>query len=119
MLDQNHQILSTFKLFFGTIVLVIIVFSGNANARSLDAGYVLKEMNSDQQFGYIAGAIEGLATARWVKDKPNDTGLKCIYDWFYKSGELKWNILEQVLNKYPDQKVGAILYALTKKDCGT
>ncbi|MCP4181853.1 MAG: hypothetical protein GY761_00820 [Hyphomicrobiales bacterium] len=97
----------------------IFTSSGSAQAQSLNAGAVMNEMNSDQRVGYVSGVIEGLAYSRFVRDKPNETGMQCIYDWYYKDNAKRWkNSLFPVFEKYKDKPVGVILYVLTKKACG-
>lgn len=120
MLNQIWQKLRISKYLLLIIILLIGVFTGGANARSLDAGFVLKKMEVEQRYSYVAGVIEGLAFSRWLQDKPDDTGLKCIYDWYYKDGDnTNWKNVATVFEKYPNQKVGTILHALIKRDCGT
>jgi len=90
-----------------------------SNASELDAGAVLNKMKEDERFGYVSGVIEGLAYSRWQRDKPDQTGMKCIYDWYYKNNSKRWeNTIIPVFEKYQDKPVGAILYVLTKKKCG-
>ena len=83
------------------------------------ADEVLNEMEPVRRTGYIAGMIEGLAIARWMKDKPDKTGMKCIYDWYYNGDTKKnFNRITQWFERHPDKPPGALLYVLIKKDCG-
>ncbi|MCV6576166.1 MAG: hypothetical protein OIF58_10575 [Cohaesibacter sp.] len=66
----------------------------------------------------MAGVIEGLAYSRFLKDRPNEKGMSCIYDWFYESKDKKWAKMEQWFNRHPDKQVGVLLHVLIKKECG-
>ena len=91
---------------------------GIVNAQSLNAGAVMNDMNSDQRVGYVSGVIEGLAYSRFIRDNPNETGMKCIYDWYYKDNAELWeSTLFPIFEKYKDRPVGVILYVLTEKAC--
>ena len=59
--------LSKFKQ-LPVIILGVMLGSINApQAKSLNAGSVMNDMNSDQRVGYVSGVIEGLAYSRFVK----------------------------------------------------
>ncbi len=90
----------------------------SAYVDDLNASAVLNKMNSDQRHGYISGVVEGLAYARFLRDRPNETGMKCIYDWYYTGKIKKWLKIEAWFKRHPDKPVGALLYVLTKKECG-
>ena len=79
----------------------------------------MEEMTDDQRIGYVSGVIEGLAYARYVKDNPDEVGMKCIYDWYYKNNKERWiNTILPTFVKHKDKPIGVILYVLTKRDCG-
>ncbi|OXT01965.1 hypothetical protein B7H23_03235 [Notoacmeibacter marinus] len=88
-----------------------------ANAQS--AGDVLDKMTPEQSTSYINGVVEGLAYARWLQDKPDRTGMACIYDWNY-GDDAKANSRRLIawLERHPDKPVGALVHTLIKKDCG-
>ena len=89
-----------------------------AQARDLNAGFVMKEMNSKERVAYVAGVIEGLAYSRFLKDRPDETGVSCIYDWFYEDEDKNWAKMEHWFNRHPDKQVGVLLHVLIKKECG-
>lgn len=89
-----------------------------SQASQLNAGAVMNKMNADERFGYISGVVEGLAYSRWQRDKPNSTGMRCVYDWYYKGGKDNARKLDVWLNRHPDKPVGALMHVLIKKDCG-
>ena len=95
-----------------------LAIAGAPVANALTAGDVLNKMNTDQRYGYIAGVVEGLAYSRWLKDKPQNEGMKCIYDWYYGKPGKNWERINSWLTRHPDKPVGALLYVLIKKECG-
>ena len=92
--------------------------SGIAHAGSLNAEYVMKEMDAKQQVSYISGVIEGLAYSRFLRDRPNDSGMNCIYNWHSNGGTGRWKKMEAWFARHPDKPVGVLLYVLIKKECG-
>ncbi len=87
-------------------------------ATALTAAEVLSKMNADERHTYEAGIVDGLAQARWIKDKPDPTGMKCTYDWFYKNGKKSYSHLEQLMKRHPDKQMSGLIYVLIKKECG-
>ncbi len=101
------------------MILSVAAFTSlGQEAKALTADDVLNKMNADQRFGYISGVVEGLAYSRWVADKPDDTGMTCIYDWYYQGEEARSNQVDGWLRRHLDKPVGALLYVLIKKECG-
>jgi len=104
-------------------VIILGMTIGSVNitqASELNAGAVMSKMNTDQRFSYVSGVIEGLAYSRWQRDKPDETGMKCIHNWYYQDKAKRWeSTIIPVFERYKDKSVGAILYVLTKKKCGT
>lgn len=119
MLVNNALILSISKS-FPAILFSTMLGAGNAAlAQDVNAGAVMDKMNSDQRIGYVSGVVEGLAYARFVKDKPSEEGMKCIYDWYYKDNDKRWKeTLLPMFDRHRDKPVGVILHVLTKKECG-
>lgn len=104
-----------FAAIFGSILLT----TNPAEAEELNAGAVLTKMTDDQRASYVSGVIEGLAYSRYVRDKPSEEGMKCIYDWFYSDNKARWvNTLFPAFNRYKDKPVGVILHVLTRRACG-
>ncbi len=95
----------------------IFASSGGA-AHALTADDVLNKMSNDQQHGYISGMVDGLAYARWLQDKPDSTGMQCIYGWYYSGKKEKWALIHQWFERHLDKPVDALLYVLIKKECG-
>ena len=99
---------------------IFLAALGSADAaRAQTAGDVLDKMPAEQQASYIAGVIEGLAYARFLRDRPDETGMQCIYDWYYGSGAEKWGQIEQWFRRHADKPVGALVHVLTERECGT
>ena len=102
----------------GWVILLITMGSPNV-ASGQTAGDVLDRMAAEQQASYIAGVVEGLAYGRFLRDRPDETGMQCIYDWYYDSGAEKWGEIEQWFRRHADKPVGALLHVLIGRECGT
>lgn len=119
MRKQKSLTLSKYSQFSIIIVGLMLLPGGSASAEDLlDAGVVM-DMPHEQRLGYISGVIEGLAYSRFLRDRPNEDGMKCIFDWYYEGGDLKaWNKIAAWFDRHPDKPVGALLYVLVRKECG-
>jgi len=95
-----------------------VFWINTSHASSLNAGAIMNKMNLGQRHGYISGVIEGLAYSRFLRDKPNETGMKCIYDWYYSGKAKKWKTIETWFGRHPNKPAGVLLYVLIKKECG-
>lgn len=88
------------------------------NASALTADDVLNNMTQEQGTSYVNGVVEGLATARWYQDRPNDSGMNCIYDWYYQQPiSDSWKQVLTWLERHPDKEVGALMYVLLNQKC--
>ena len=92
----------------------------NAHAQNLDADFVLNKMNADQQVSYIAGVVEGMAYSRYLRDKPSEDGMNCLYQWYANNtgSREKSKKVDALFAQHPDKPVGVLLYVLMKKECG-
>jgi len=98
---------------------MLVTGTNIANASEFNADKVMNKMNAEQRSSYMMGLVDGIAYSRWQRDKPDETGMKCIYDWYYQNNDALWkNTLVPVFKRYKDRPVTAILYVLTKKKCG-
>lgn len=100
------------------ILIVIFGFSGLAAANDFNADAILNKMSPQEQVSYVSGVVEGLAYSRFLKDRPDETGMNCIYDWYYKDSAATWERIEAWFGRHPDQRAGVLLYVLMKKECG-
>ena len=117
MLTKNLLKLRLYKEF--TYKLAIIgMLGGSPAALALTADDVLNKMNVDQRSGYFSGVIAGLAQSRWIVDKPDDTGMQCIFDWYYSNSLEKHKKIHEWFELNLDKPAGALLYVLVKKECG-
>ena len=116
--SQKKLTLSKSSSLFG--MLLGIMFNGllPEKAAALTANDVLNKMSSAEQTAYISGVVEGLAQARWIKDKPDQSGMTCIYNWYYKGEKDVDRRLNVWFEKHPDKPANALLYVLIKKECG-
>jgi len=51
-----------------------------SRASEFNADVVMNEFSKEQRVNYMIGLVDGLAYARWQRDKPSNVGMKCIYD---------------------------------------
>ncbi|WP_416193408.1 hypothetical protein [Nitrobacter sp. TKz-YC01] len=89
----------------------------NAAGTQFTAEKVMKEMNSDQRTSYIAGVVEGLAVARYMKDGKKKAGMECIYDFLY-GNKGTMSVIFDAFDKYPTYPPGSVIDVLTKQKCG-
>ncbi|OXT02742.1 hypothetical protein B7H23_07670 [Notoacmeibacter marinus] len=89
-----------------------------APASAQTAGDIMSKLEPEKRYSYVTGVIEGLAIARYQNDKPDVTGMKCIYDWFHSDAKRQWEVIRTWFERHPDQSPGALLFVLTKKECG-
>lgn len=94
-----------------------LVLPLSAAANDFTAEKVMKEMDGVQQYTFIAGIVEGLAVARYMKDGKKPEGMNCIYDWFYDDKSTKETIFA-AFEKYGSYKPGAVVDVLAKQKCG-
>lgn len=97
---------------------MILAGSQQAQAEKVDAGFVLNNMDAKHRSGFIAGIIEGLAYARFLRDKPDEKGMRCVTGWFYKDTAKRWKTIKVVFAKHPDKPPTVLLHLLVKKECG-
>ncbi|RDJ21069.1 hypothetical protein DWF00_07565 [Bosea caraganae] len=74
-------------------------------------------MEGRDRYTYVAGIVEGLAHARFVKDAKDTQGRACIYTWFYNDKATIQKIYE-AFERYPGTLPGAIVGALAATKCG-
>ncbi len=103
------------KLVFATAGAACIV--GNAAANDFTARKIMKEMNGEERYSYIAGVVEGLAVARYMKDGKQKAGMECIYDWFYDDKQTL-DTIYVAFGNYADYPPGSIIDVLAKQKCG-
>ena len=89
----------------------------------MTAGLLLEKMGGDERFAYINGMVEGMAYSRFRKDtiaagSKTETGLNCIYGWYYSGDGKTHASIEATFRKYPDQMPSVIIAAMIKKECG-
>ena len=118
MREQKSLTLSKYSQFSAIILSCGVALSSGGTAQALTADDVLNRMNTDQQYSYLAGMIGGFAHSRFLRDKPDQSGMNCIFDWYYGSGTKKWPIIEQWFSRHLDKQVEPLLYVLIKRECG-
>ena len=108
--------LSKYQQIFFIILGMLVAETNIAKASELNAGFVLNKMNADEQVSYVAGVVEGLAYSRYLRDKPDQSGMKCVYDWYARESVTRQ--VDQWFKRHPDKPVGVLLNVLIKKECG-
>lgn len=96
-----------------------LLTASSAQASDFNADAVLNNLNEEQRSSYMMGLVDGLAYARWLKDKPSEVGMRCIYDWYYQNNAALWkSTLLPAFETHGDKPVTAILFVLSKRKCG-
>ncbi|MBM1567729.1 hypothetical protein [Sulfitobacter mediterraneus] len=118
MQDKNSLRLRKYSHISAMILAGGMNVSLSGMAQALTADEVLNKMSDDQRHGYISGIVDGYAYARWLSDRPDNTGSQCIYTWYYDGGAKKWRQIHQWFERHLDKPVDALLHVLIKKECG-
>lgn len=119
-MQQKMPVLTRLTQSLAIIATTIIglTISGHQTV-ALTADDVLNKMGPKESASYVNGIVEGLATARWLKDRPNADGAQCIYDWYYQEPITPvWNRVVAWFERHPDQSPGTLMHVLIKKECG-
>ena len=106
---------STLK--YSMVALPLILGVNCARAETLTAGVALDTMSSVEFSSYIQGIVEGLAQARYEKDGRNTDGMRCIYDWFYESGDASLRDVIGGFEKFASHSPGAVMSGLINREC--
>ncbi|MBL4761019.1 MAG: hypothetical protein JKY80_09305 [Mariprofundaceae bacterium] len=110
--------LSKFKP-FSAILLAMMMNSAQTNdANALTGGEILSKLDTKAQTHYVSGILQGLGYARFLKDKSDLEGAKCIQAWLLKDGVARWQIVKQWLEHHKDKPAGVIIYTMVSKECG-
>ena len=89
-----------------------------ANARQLDAGFILNEMEPKQQHSLVIGIVEGLAYSRFLKERPDESGMTCVQNWIYKDTVMRWKEINVFFRKHLAKAPTVLLHHMIKKECG-
>ncbi len=106
-----------------TLVLLVGAAAPAAADTAMTAGVVLEEMPVRERSSYVMGIVEGLAYSRFRKDthaagQNDETGMKCVYDWFYRDSMKSLDLIEAAFRKYSDHYPSVLLAVMIKKECG-
>ncbi len=75
----------------------------------------MSQMNTDQRVSYVSGVVEGLAFSRYLRDRPDETGMNCIYQWHADTESADLNAW---FERHPERTIGVLLYTMIKRVCG-
>ncbi|MDJ0826418.1 MAG: hypothetical protein QNJ16_13010 [Rhodobacter sp.] len=78
----------------------------------------MNKMNPDERRGYLAGIVTGMAQARWIADRPDNTGSACINDWYFRGDGTAQAKVDAWFERQLDKPAGALMFVLIKKECG-
>lgn len=114
------ELLTLSKSSLISAMLLAIMINGmqTDEALALTGEDILTKFDTDAQVQHIGGILAGLGYARFLKDRPNEDGLKCIEDWLEKDTVSRWKIAKQWLEHHKEKPVAVIVYAMVSKDCG-
>ena len=88
-----------------------------AGSDKITAGSLFTNMDDSERVAFLAGIVEGLATARFYADGKQPEGRACVYDWFYRTEGTRAKIYA-AFDRYPDQLPGPIMAVLVRGECG-
>lgn len=103
--------------------MAIGAFANDNKGSPMTAGLVMEKMSAGERYSYVAGVVEGFAHARFLQDtrrhgQKSQSGMNCIYDWFYRSGGKTYLRVEAAFKKYPQHYPATLVAAMLKKRCG-
>ncbi|MEM7069355.1 MAG: hypothetical protein AAF478_10775 [Pseudomonadota bacterium] len=102
----------------GMLLAIMINGLATTEARALTGEDILTKMETNGQVSYVSGILEGLGYARFLRDRPDKTGLVCINHWLIDDGMARWQIVKQWLEQHKEKSAAVIIYAMVSKDCG-
>lgn len=115
---KNALILSKYK-YFAVIILSMGISSIQTDkAQALTGEEILTKLDTDGQYDYVSGVLQGLSYARFLKDRPDQTGAKCIATWLIRGRNRNWEIAEKWLKHHKEKPAGVIIYTMVSKECG-
>lgn len=109
--------LSKYQYIFA--ILLGVTFSNTSSAFAFTADEVVNSMSERERSVYLAGIVDGLAQARWIADRPDQTGMSCIYNWYYQGGDTTQATIRQWFSRHLDKEANGLLYVLVERECGT
>lgn len=99
------------------VFLLGLVTATSAEQGKITAGSLSENLNTEERLAFLAGVIEGLASARFYADDKETGGMNCIYDWFYDGDDTQAKILE-AFDRFPDALPGHVMTVLVRRECG-
>ncbi|MFN3171230.1 MAG: hypothetical protein ACE37E_11115 [Hyphomicrobiales bacterium] len=98
-------------------------FANDNGETLMTAETIMREMPVRDRYIYVSGIVEGLAYARLVKDSQttgerDNSGMNCIYEWYFADdGETHMQI-EQAFRQYPAHFPNIIVSVMINRECG-
>lgn len=83
----------------------------------MTAGVILEKMPPAERYTFVAGIVEGLAHARFVRDNKETEARSCTCGWFYED-KATIRKIEEAFQRYPGALPGAVVGALVSVTCG-
>lgn len=105
-------------MFKGILLAFLLLNISQAYAdKFLTGRTILAELEPQERYLMITGIVQGLGYARFLRDKPDETGLICISSWFF-DGDDRTGEIERLFSKFPDYPPSVVVWTLVKKECG-
>lgn len=77
----------------------------------------MQRMNTTQRFSFIAGIVEGLSHARYLRDGKDRTGMACIKTWFYDDTDAAVEQVYVAFREFADYPPAAVMSVLLDRVC--
>lgn len=69
-------------------------------------------MDKEKRYGYVYGLVEAMAYSHFLQNKPNEQGMVCRMDYFYKGGVESWKVTTKWFENNSDQQAYVLIYTL-------
>lgn len=110
--DTNPANIAHIAILFSSFLVPTV-----AHAEEFTAGVVMTKMGTSDRYSFVAGIVEGLAHARYIRDGKTPKGRSCLYGWFYDDKATLQKIYEG-FRRYPNALPGQVVGTLAAVKCG-
>ena len=90
-----------------------------AAAEKITARWVLTELSILEYHAYLNGAVEALAFARYLRERPSREGMNCITGWYRSNDTVTLRrALLKLAQKHEQAALSALIHFMSRKHCG-